>query len=174
MTASQAGVYLSPHLRLHPPTPRFHHRHCGRPPYVPHWLRSAVRVHSRDWSFPERLAAPRLPGLKRHRYFLLSALRCQYRDSQFAHRCVAEHGFCIHGGWAASWIFNWVGGRRRISRNSGVAVGYYIFAILVAIYGQPKSRRDRPVTWQRIAYEIDWVGVMIPSTALAILSYVLA
>lgn len=58
--------------------------------------------------------------------------------------------------------------------------GYYIFAIfnavifVVAIYGQPKSRRDRPVTWQRIAYEIDWVGAMIPSTALAMLSYVLA
>ena len=137
-------------------------------------------VYSRDRSFPKWPAAPCLPGLQRHRHLFLPALRRQNRDDQFAHRTVAEHGFCSQGGGqpVGFSIGLVVGGV--LAGTVGWRWGYYILAILnaivfvVAIYGQPKSRRDGPITWQRIAYEIDWVGVIIPSTALAMLSYVLA
>lgn len=59
--------------------------------------------------------------------------------------------------------------------------GFYIAALLntviflTAIWGLPKNtEKHGPVTWNRIATDIDWVGASIASVSLALLSYVLA
>ena len=63
----------------------------------------------------------------------------------------------------------------------GWRFGYYIGAIanililVGAIFGLPrKSGQMQPVTWQRLVYEVDWVGALLASTSLGMLSYVFA
>ena len=59
--------------------------------------------------------------------------------------------------------------------------GFYLAAILnliilvSAAWVLPKSQgEDSPTTWKRFALTIDWVGAVIASSSLALLSYVLA
>jgi MFS family permease len=59
--------------------------------------------------------------------------------------------------------------------------GFHIAALLntiifgVAVWGLPKNEESHgKVTWNRLFTDIDWVGAMISSTSLALLSYVLA
>jgi len=58
--------------------------------------------------------------------------------------------------------------------------GFYVAAMfntivfLLAIWGLPKNLDTGPVTWRRLVYDIDWVGAIIASTALAMMSYVFA
>lgn len=57
--------------------------------------------------------------------------------------------------------------------------GFYIAAILnaavfgFAIWALPKPDEGK-ISWQRIKSDIDWVGAMIASASLALLSYVFA
>jgi MFS family permease len=44
-----------------------------------------------------------------------------------------------------------------------------------ALFGLPKDTRNvLPVTWKRVAYDIDWVGAITASTSLGLMSYVFA
>jgi MFS family permease len=63
----------------------------------------------------------------------------------------------------------------------GWRVGYYIVAganVLItatAIWGLPSDpRKVAPITWRRLQLEIDWVGALLASTSLGLLSYVFA
>lgn len=58
---------------------------------------------------------------------------------------------------------------------------FYTAAILntatvaVAIFTLPKTPNDSaPVTWSRFRSEIDWVGALMASTSMAMISYVFA
>ncbi|KAF2101784.1 integral membrane protein [Rhizodiscina lignyota] len=59
--------------------------------------------------------------------------------------------------------------------------GFYTAAIMntiilvVAIWGLPKTIGENdPITWKRLGSDIDWVGAILASSALAMLSYVFA
>ena len=60
--------------------------------------------------------------------------------------------------------------------------GFHIVAVTnsvvlaVAVWQLPRKREEdaTPVQWGRMAFEIDWVGAIIASCSLAMLSYVLA
>lgn len=59
--------------------------------------------------------------------------------------------------------------------------GFHMAAILntavliVAIWGLPKTAgEEEKITWKRLGSDIDWVGALLASAALAMLSYVLA
>lgn len=58
--------------------------------------------------------------------------------------------------------------------------GFHIAAILntvifvLAVWGLPKDLSAGPVTWERLIYDIDWVGALIASASLAMMSYVFA
>lgn len=59
--------------------------------------------------------------------------------------------------------------------------GFHIAAIIntvifvVALWGLPKNIGEAAaVSWQRLAYDIDWVGAALASISLAMFSYVLA
>ena len=58
--------------------------------------------------------------------------------------------------------------------------GFYMngaanFALLgVSFWGIPQDRQRPPFSWQRLLREIDWVGAMLASVCLGLLSYVLA
>ena len=58
--------------------------------------------------------------------------------------------------------------------------GFYMTAISdallipLAVYGLPKPRTKLEITWNRFASTVDWVGAIIASISLAMLSYVLA
>ena len=59
--------------------------------------------------------------------------------------------------------------------------GFHIAAIIntvifaVALWGLPKNIGEAAaVSWQRLAYDVDWVGAAIASISLAMFSYVLA
>lgn len=63
----------------------------------------------------------------------------------------------------------------------GWRYGYYLGVIsngiifLGAIIGLPTDRKSiLPVTWKRIALDVDWVGALLASTSLAMMSYVFA
>ncbi|KAI9697107.1 MAG: hypothetical protein M1820_007922 [Bogoriella megaspora] len=72
-----------------------------------------------------------------------------------------------------------------LADSIGWRYGFHIAAAVnavitvVAIFGLPKdSRESIPTTWQKrwemLKDEIDWIGVLIASTSLALMSYVLA
>ncbi|KAF2835726.1 integral membrane protein [Patellaria atrata CBS 101060] len=60
--------------------------------------------------------------------------------------------------------------------------GFYVAAILntviliLAIWGLPRNidRHREPATWERLVWDIDWIGAMIASASLAMMSYVFA
>ena len=58
--------------------------------------------------------------------------------------------------------------------------GYYVCAatnaafFAVSLWGIPKDRRLAQPSWERLRDEIDWVGAVLISTGLGMLSYVLA
>lgn len=59
--------------------------------------------------------------------------------------------------------------------------GFHIVAIMntcfffLSVWGLPKrSEHAPPVSWSRLAFDIDWAGAIMASTSLALLSYVLA
>ena len=62
----------------------------------------------------------------------------------------------------------------------GWRVGYYMCAaanvifFAVSYWGIPKDRAMPAITWTRFRTQIDWVGALIASSCLAMLSYVLA
>ncbi|KAL8644263.1 MAG: hypothetical protein Q9226_007854, partial [Calogaya cf. arnoldii] len=62
----------------------------------------------------------------------------------------------------------------------GWRVGYYIcggvhvVALALASWVLPEDRKREATSWQRLYYDIDWVGAMIASSCLGLLSYVLA
>ena len=63
----------------------------------------------------------------------------------------------------------------------GWRYGYYIVAalnlivLLVSIWALPRDpRRTTPITWRRLTFEVDWIGALLASTSLAMLSYVFA
>lgn len=59
--------------------------------------------------------------------------------------------------------------------------GFHIAAILntiiliIAIWGLPRmDTENQTITWNRLVSEIDWIGAVIASSSLAMLSYVFA
>jgi MFS family permease len=65
--------------------------------------------------------------------------------------------------------------------STGWRVGYYVvaganvFIVITAIWGLPRDpRKVAPITWERLLLEIDWVGALVASTSLGLLSYVFA
>lgn len=57
--------------------------------------------------------------------------------------------------------------------------GFYTAAILnlvmlvLAAWQLPKSTQTASQVWQRLAFDIDWIGAIIASASLAMLSYVI-
>lgn len=55
--------------------------------------------------------------------------------------------------------------------------GFYVSAIIntavfvVAVFGLPKVQETQEHVWMRLRKEIDWVGIVMGSTSLALLSY---
>ncbi|KAL8754486.1 MAG: hypothetical protein Q9199_004310 [Rusavskia elegans] len=62
----------------------------------------------------------------------------------------------------------------------GWRVGYYIcggvhvIALALAAWVLPEDRKREATSWQRLYYDIDWVGAIVASSCLGMLSYVLA
>jgi MFS family permease len=62
----------------------------------------------------------------------------------------------------------------------GWSWGFYIAAVsnfgmlLAAASALPERRAVTSEVWRRLAEEMDWLGVLLASTALALLSYVIA
>ncbi|KAI4274314.1 MAG: hypothetical protein L6R38_006135 [Xanthoria sp. 2 TBL-2021] len=62
----------------------------------------------------------------------------------------------------------------------GWRVGYYIcggvhvIALALACWVLPEDRKREATSWQRLYYDIDWIGAVIASSCLGLLSYVLA
>ncbi len=58
--------------------------------------------------------------------------------------------------------------------------GYYLSAIInaalfvAALWGLPAAKTREAVSWGRLLHEIDWIGALIISISLGLLSYVLA
>jgi predicted MFS family arabinose efflux permease len=68
-----------------------------------------------------------------------------------------------------------------LSDSIGWRWGFHIAAIIntlifgVAVYGLPKNIDSRePVTWKRLTSDIDWIGAILASASLAMLSYAFA
>jgi len=67
-----------------------------------------------------------------------------------------------------------------LSDGPGWRYGFYIAAIInmivlvITVLGLPKPKQTQPLSWRRLQTDIDWVGAMILSTSLALLSYVFA
>jgi len=68
-----------------------------------------------------------------------------------------------------------------LSDSIGWRWGFHIAAIIntlifgVAVYGLPKNiDSQEPVTWKRLASDIDWIGAILASASLAMLSYAFA
>lgn len=55
-----------------------------------------------------------------------------------------------------------------------VAIANAIVLVLAGWQLPSKSANTAPVTWRRLAFEIDWIGATIISTSLAMISYLLA
>lgn len=59
---------------------------------------------------------------------------------------------------------------------------FYLAAILntvvlaVALWGlsRENDKRLEPVTWRRVVHEVDWVGAVLASVSMALLSYIFA
>lgn len=67
------------------------------------------------------------------------------------------------------------------SDSIGWRWGFYIAAIIntiifgLAVYGLPKNIDSQgPITWKRLTSDIDWIGAIIASASLAMLSYAFA
>ncbi|KAL8837826.1 MAG: hypothetical protein Q9176_005460 [Flavoplaca citrina] len=62
----------------------------------------------------------------------------------------------------------------------GWRVGYYIcggvhlIALALACWVLPQDRKREAISWQRLYRDVDWVGAIIASSCLGLLSYVLA
>lgn len=62
----------------------------------------------------------------------------------------------------------------------GWRVGYYIcggvhvIALALASWVLPEDSKREATSWQRLYYDIDWVGATVASSCLGMLSYVLA
>ncbi|CAO1604619.1 hypothetical protein XANCAGTX0491_008164 [Xanthoria calcicola] len=62
----------------------------------------------------------------------------------------------------------------------GWRIGYYIcggvhvIALALACWVLPEDRKREATSWQRLYFDIDWVGAIIASSCLGLLSYVLA
>lgn len=62
----------------------------------------------------------------------------------------------------------------------GWRFGYYLCAgismvlTVVNFFKLPKDRQREPISWRRLRSEIDWVGILLSSSCLGIISYVFA
>ena len=68
-----------------------------------------------------------------------------------------------------------------LSDSIGWRWGFHVAAIIntlifgVAVYGLPKNIDSQgPITWKRLTSEIDWIGAILASASLAMLSYAFA
>lgn len=67
-----------------------------------------------------------------------------------------------------------------LSDSIGWRWGFYIAAIIntvilgLAMYGLPKKYPKESITWTRLTSDIDWIGALISSVSLALLSYAFA
>ncbi|KAF2802029.1 uncharacterized protein BDZ99DRAFT_429276 [Mytilinidion resinicola] len=68
-----------------------------------------------------------------------------------------------------------------LSDSIGWRWGFYIAAIIntvifgLAVYGLPRNiDSQEPITWTRLSSDIDWIGALISSASLAMLSYAFA
>lgn len=55
-----------------------------------------------------------------------------------------------------------------------ICAGFTIILFAVNFSCLPQDRPKEAMTWARFATEIDWIGVLISSTSLGLMSYVLA
>jgi len=55
-----------------------------------------------------------------------------------------------------------------------LAAGINSLLFLLALWGLPKLGRQTPLTVARLKLEVDWIGALILSAALAMLLYVFA
>lgn len=106
---------------------------------------------------------------------ITSSFTGRYRDMAFAF---------MGGGQPAGFILGLVVGGV-LTDAASWRVGFYASSAVTAItfvlilWGLPSSPEDARVstwkqTWQQIAHDIDWIGAVISSTFLGIMSYVLA
>lgn len=86
----------------------------------------------------------------------------------------------IGGGQPVGFSIGLVGGGI-LSNTVGWPWGFHIvaltntFVLLLAAWQLPvKSDHAIPVSWRRLAFDIDWIGALIASISLALLSFVLA
>ena len=55
-----------------------------------------------------------------------------------------------------------------------VSAGINTLIFIVKILGLPKIEREFPITWERLAKDVDWTGAVTLSSSLGLLSYCLA
>lgn len=55
-----------------------------------------------------------------------------------------------------------------------IAAGLNTVFLLVTLFGLPKIPQKEPITWTKLSKEVDWVGALILSASLGLLSYCLA
>ena len=91
-----------------------------------------------------------------------------------------EYCFRNNGRKHANRILTRIGLWWSVCRHYWMEVGFYMTAISdailipLAVYGLPKPRSKTQITWNRLILDIGWVGAIIASASLAMLSYVLA
>lgn len=66
------------------------------------------------------------------------------------------------------------------TNTTGRRWGYYLSATINAVlfpgavWGLPAVGKQGAVSWRRLLHEIDWIGALIISISLGLLSYILA
>ena len=86
---------------------------------------------------------------------------------------------CLGAGQPLGWSVGMVLGGLFVD-SIGWRYGYYLCAVLTMIifgagvWGLPNPPRRQPFVWRRLIDEIDWLGTLLASSCLGILSYVLA
>ena len=75
-------------------------------------------------------------------------------------------GACF-GGWFGSISVGW-----RVGFYLSAALTMSLFAI--NCWCLPMEHRKEPIVWSKLRTEIDWIGILISSTSMGLLSYSLA
>ena len=92
-----------------------------------------------------------------------------------------------------TWAFTAMGGGQPIGFSIGLVMGglladspatwragFYIAAsintlvLIITFFGLPKVEREEPLSWHKLKEDIDWVGALLLSCSLGLLSYMLA
>ncbi len=55
-----------------------------------------------------------------------------------------------------------------------ITSGINSIILIITFFGLPKIQREAPLSWSKLREDIDWIGAILLSCSLGLLSYVLA